>query len=309
MTNPSPTRPEAKTADAAPQELITIPTPGGNVNALFYKAESAGAEKEPVVIHVHGFLGNFLEGSQRFLPPILGREGCSSIAINTRLSNFSLFFGYGIVDDTLPQIDGVVNFLTGLGYEKIFLSGYSLGGCIAVRYMSERAGTKEADAVCGVIVIATPYSMPDSIRRRWDRWQSMPSYEQVYEEAREILGEDPANSKEDRTIIVQRARGDTFRPEHCEIYTYKTWWFLAGPEADASKTYKQIGKITAPVLLIQGWEDKVVLPNETHDLSRTATEAGNPDVSAFFLNAGHTLEGKEEELGELVINWMRRRRK
>lgn len=305
----SPPDQTAKTADIPPQELITIPTPGGNVNALLYKAEGAGAEKEPMVIHVHGFLGNFLEGSQRFLPPLLAREGCSSIAINTRLSNFSLFFGYGIVDDTLPQIDGVINYLTDLGYKQIFLSGYSLGGCIAVRYMSERAGTREADAIGGVMVIATPYSMPDSIRRRWNRWQSSPSYEQVYEEAKEILGDDPAHSEEDRTIIIQRARGDTFRPEHCEIYTYKTWWFLAGPEADASKTYKQIGKIKAPIILIQGWEDKVVLPNETHDLSQRATDAGNADVSAFFLNAGHTLEGKEEELGEVVINWMRRRLK
>lgn len=291
----------------AVQELISIPTDGGNVNAIFYKCKNAPGEKEPVVIHVHGFLGNFLEGSQRFLPPILAKAGYSSIAINTRLSNFSLFFGYGIVDSTIPQIDGVVKFLKKQGYDKIVISGYSLGGCIAVRYVSAKLGTKEIEPLRGMIAIATPYSMPDSIRKRWNKWQSVPSYEQIYEEAKEILGDDPASSPEDRTIIIRRARGDSFSPEHCEIYTYKTWWFLAGPEAVSAKTHKQIENVKVPTLLIQGWDDKVVHPNETHDLSQTATEAGNKDVSAFYLNAGHTLEGKEEELGEIIANWMQRR--
>ena len=291
------------------QDLITIPTEGGNVNALFYKPVGERAEKEPVVVHIHGFLGNFLEGSQRFLPPVLAHAGYSTIAINTKLSNLSLFFGYGIVDDTLPQIDGVIRFLRDLGYVNIFISGYSLGGSVAIRYMSERKGTEEADRLRGVIAIATPYSMPDSIRRRRNRWQSIPSYDRIYEEAREVLGSDPANSLEDRTIIVQKARGDSFKPEHCEVYTYKTWWFLAGPEASSTKTYKQIGKIEVPIMLIQGWDDKVVFPNETRDLSQSAEDAGNRDVSTFFLSAGHTLEGKEEELGEVITNWIRRRLK
>ncbi len=291
----------------AVQELISIPTDGGSVNAIFYKCGNDGKEKEPVVIHVHGFLGNFLEGSQRFLPPVLAKSGYSSIAINTRLSNFSLFFGYGIVDSTIPQIDGVIKFLNGLGYDKIVISGYSLGGCIAVRYVSAKTGTKEIESLRGMIAIATPYSMPDSIRKRWDRWQSVPSYEQVYEEATEILGSDPMNSPEDRTIIIRKARGDSFSPEHCEIYTYKTWWFLAGPEATSTKTYKQIESVKVPILLIQGWDDKIVHPNETHELSQKATEAGNGDVSAFYLNAGHALEGKGEELGEIIANWMQRR--
>ncbi len=289
------------------QELISIPTKGGNVNALFYKCGETEDKTKPIVIHVHGFLGNFLEGSQRFLPPVLARAGYSSLAINTRLSNFSLFFGYGMVDSTIPQIDGVINFLRELGYEKIIISGYSLGGCIAVRYVSVKHETGGADSVSGMIAIATPYSMPDSVRRRWDKWQSIPSYNQIYEEAREILGDDPMNSSEDRTIIIRKARGDSFSPEHCEIYTYKTWWFLAGPEAVSTKTYKQIENVKVPTLLIQGWDDKVVFPNETHDLSQRAIEAGNNDVSAFFLNAGHTLEGKEEELGEIITNWMQRR--
>src|SRR3970282_2356851 len=117
------------------QELISIPFGKSKIDALFYHttAQSDQSEKEPIVIHVHGFLGNFLDGSQRFLPPILAKEGYSLLVINTRLANFSLFFGFGILEDTVPQIDTAIVFLKGLGYKKIILAGYSLVGCIVLQ--------------------------------------------------------------------------------------------------------------------------------------------------------------------------------
>ena len=291
------------------QELISIPVGSSKVNALYYKALGPENEnkKDTIVVHVHGFLGNFLDGSQRFLPPILASAGYSSIAINTRMANFGLFFGYGILEDTAPQIDGVMDYLGKLGYRKIIISGYSLGGSVVLNYSAARSDEKKYPFIKGVIALATPYSMPDSIKRRWNRWGSQPSYDEVYQEAREILKPDPKKSKHDRTIIVYKARGDSFKPEHTEIYTYKTWWYLAGPEAEDAKGYLQISKITKPILLIQGWNDEVVRSNETHDLAQVAIESGNDDVSAFYLNTGHSLIGKEEELGDIIVRWLDRR--
>jgi pimeloyl-ACP methyl ester carboxylesterase len=291
------------------QELISIPFDNSKIDGLFYRTKvwNREHEREPIVVHVHGFLGNFLDGSQRFLPPILARAGYSSLAINTRMANFSLFFGYGILEDTVPQLDRVITFLKELGYRNIILSGYSLGGCIVLRYAALRNSPDVYPSLKGVITLATPYSMPDSVRRRWERWGSEPSYEEVYNRARELLKPDPYNSQEDRTILIYKARGHTYRPEHTEIYTYKTWWFLAGPEADGAKAYKQIERIKIPILLIQGWHDEVINPIETYDLAQLAISAGNRDVSAFYVNAGHTLEGKEEEVGEIIIKWLDRR--
>jgi hypothetical protein len=149
--------------------------------------------------------------------------------------------------------------------------------------------------------------MPDSIRRRWDRWKSEPSYEEVYKRAKEFLKPDPYTASEDRTILIYKARGDTYRPEHTEIYTYKTWWFLAGPEADGATAYKQIEKIKIPILLTQGWHDDVIDPIETFELAQISLDAGNKDVSAFYLNTGHALEMKEDELGDIIIKWLDRR--
>lgn len=291
------------------QELISIPVGKSKVNALFYKSidQEDIDKKEPLIIHVHGFLGNFLDGSQRFLPPILAKAGYSSVSINTRMANFGLLFGYGIIEDVILQIDGVVKYFESQGYKQILLSGYSLGGSVVLKYASIRNNKKKYRSLKGVISLATPYSMPDSIRRRWDKWGSQPSYEQVYSEAKEILTPEPRTSEQDRTIVVYKAKGDSFRPEHTEIYTYKTWWFLAGPEAEDAKGYKQIQNIKVPILLIQGWNDQIVHSSETHDLAQTAINAGNDDVSAFYLNTGHALAGKEDELGEIIIRWLDRR--
>ncbi|HEY7534484.1 MAG TPA: alpha/beta fold hydrolase, partial [Thermodesulfobacteriota bacterium] len=253
------------------------------------------------------FLGNFLDGSQRFLPPMLAKAGYSSLSVNTRMANFSLFFGFGILEDTVPQIDTAIIFLKELGYKNIILAGYSLGGCIALRYAALRNDPSAYPTLKGVIALATPRSMPDSIRRRWDRWKSEPTYEEVYKRAKDILKPDPFNSSEDRTILIYKARGDNYQPEHTEIYTYKTWWFLAGPEADGAKAYKQIEKIKIPILLIQGWHDDIIDPIETFELAQISLDSGNKDVSAFYVNTGHTLEGKEDELGDIVIKWLDRR--
>lgn len=293
------------------QELISVPVGKGKVNALYYRALNNDSEKrKTIIIHVHGFLGNFLDGSQRFLPPLLAKAGYSSISINTRMASFGLFFGFGIVDDTIPQIDGVVRYLGEIGYEKIIVSGYSLGGGVVLRYLSVKSSqpdSDELDLLKGVIALATPYSIPDSIKRRWNKWESQPSYDEVYEEAKMILGDNPHGSEQDRTILIFKARGNSYRPEHTEIYTYKTWWFLAGPEATAVKSYKQIENIKLPILLIQGWNDAFVKPDETHNLAQIAIDKGNDDVSAYYLNTGHNLEGKEEEMGDIIVRWLDRR--
>ena len=149
--------------------------------------------------------------------------------------------------------------------------------------------------------------MPDSIRRRWNRLGSEPSYDEVYEEAKEIIRPGREGTGHDRTILIYKARGDSYRPEHTEIYTYRTWWYLAGPEADTAMGYRQIKEIKVPILLIQGWYDDIVKPEETHDLAQVALDAGNKDVSAFYVNAGHKFENKEEELGDIILRWLDRR--
>lgn len=295
--------------DTVEQELLSIPYGDGKIDALFYRSlpHSGRPEKEPVIIHIHGFLGNFLDGSQRYLPPMLAEAGYSSLSINTRMATFGLFFGYGIIDDTIPQIDTAIVYLKNMGYSKIILSGYSLGSSIVLRYLSLRSDPSIFTSLKGVIALSTPYSTPDTIRGRWNKWGSNPSYDEIYRRVKETLKPDPHVSSEDRTVIIYKARGDTLNPEHTELYTYKTWWYLAGPEAEAAKCFKHISKIRIPILLIQGREDDELRPKEAQNLAQIAEQAGNRDVTAFYLDANHNFDGKEEELGEVIKKWLDRR--
>jgi len=295
-------------ADLVEQELISIPFGHSKIDALFYRSPiRSGPVKEPVIIHIHGFLGNFLEGSQRYLPPILAEAGYSSLSINTRMATFGLFFGYGIIDDTIPQIDTAIVYLKNMGYSRIILSGYSLGSSIVLRYASLRNDPRQYPSLKGVIALSTPYSTADTIRNRWNKWGSNPSYDEIYRRVKETLKPDPNTSNEDRTVIIYKARGNTLNPEHTELYTYKTWWHLAGPEAESSKCYRQIRNVRMPILLIQGSQDAELAAGEANDLARIARDSGNKYVSAVYLDADHNFEGKEEELGEVFKNWLGRR--
>ena len=295
-------------SDLVEQELISIPFGHSKIDALFYKSLAKSRPvKEPVIIHIHGFLGNFLEGSQRYLPPLLAEAGYSSLSINTRMATFGLFFGYGIIDDTIPQIDTAIVYLKNLGYSRIILSGYSLGSSIVLRYASLRSDRRQYPSLKGIIALSTPYSTADTIRNRWNRWGSNPSYEEIYRRVKETLKPDPDTSSEDRTMIIYKARGDTLNPEHTELYTYKTWWHLAGPEAESSRSYKQISDVKLPIILIQGREDAELGAGEADGLATIARDSGNSDVSVVYLDADHNFEGKEEELGDVIKEWLDRR--
>jgi alpha-beta hydrolase superfamily lysophospholipase len=108
----------------------------------------------------------------------------------------------------------------------------------------------------------------------------------------------------DEPFLVKRAHGTTSRPEHTEVYTYKTWWALASPEAEGTRVHEHIKRIKVPILLVHGLDDSVVENTETEDLGRIARESGNSDVTEVYLQADHTFEGKYEELAEIILTWL-----
>jgi pimeloyl-ACP methyl ester carboxylesterase len=287
--------------------IISIPFDNHKIDALLYgiTTQNKHLEERPVILRLHGTLGNLLDETEHELPSVLAAHGFSSLTMNTLLANLGLFFGFGIFDDTMPQIDKACEFLRKAGFKKIVIAGHGLGGCMAIRYAALSHDFLELPAVKGVIAIATPYSMPDTIRRRWRRFNSEPTYKEIYTRAKPIFkpsaGEEPPR---DEPFVVKRAHGDTYLPEHSEVYTLKTWWSLAGPEAEGSKAYKHIGRVEVPILLVHALHDDVVERREFEDLGKVAMDAGNSDVTQFFLETGHTFEGRHDELGQITIRWL-----
>ncbi len=287
--------------------IISIPFDHHKIDALFYHivTHKEHLEEKPVILRLHGTLGNLLDETEHELPSVLAAEGYSSLNMNTLLANLGLFFGFGIFDDTVSQIDSACEFFSKVGFKKIVIAGHGLGGCMAIRYGAIRSDPIKYPAIKGVIAIATPYSMPDAIRRRWERFGAEPSYDEIYTRAKRIFkpapGEEPAS---DESFVVKKAHGKTHRPEHSEVYTLKTWWSLAGPEAGGTKAHNHIGQVGVPILLVHALHDDIIERRESEDLGKIALDAGNKDVTELFLNAGHTFEHKHDELGQVIVRWL-----
>jgi predicted alpha/beta-fold hydrolase len=113
----------------------------------------------PILIEVHGLLGNFLaRGTPRLLPQALRERGIWSFSINTRLAFAGQMTGKGIFDDTIHDIDAAVTFLTQEGFKNIFILGYSLGASMVLHW----AGNRQVSNVRGLVLEGTHYSIPES---------------------------------------------------------------------------------------------------------------------------------------------------
>ena len=296
--------------EQSPGTIISFPFGHHSVDAMYYHLPDPRGEisERPAILRLHGTLGNLLDESEYFLPRVLASAGYSSITMNTLLSNLGLFFGFGVFDDAIKQIDAACDFLRQAGFKKIIVAGHGLGGCMAIRFGAVASESKERADVAGIVAVATPYSMPDTIRHRWNRFGSEPSYEELHQRAKPLLkGRDLDGVAEDEIVIVKRAHGNTSASHHSDIYTLKTWWALAGPEAEGARSHKHVGKIRVPILLIHGSQDSVVQVSESEDLAGIARQSGNSDVTSIELDTNHTFDRKHEELGAAMTQWLAER--
>ncbi len=290
--------------------VVTVPFNHHKIDALLYHpvTHSDHLESRPVILRLHGILGNLLDDTEHCLPHAFSKKGYSSVTMNTLLANLGLFYGFGVFEDTMAQIDALCRYLMDLGFKKIILAGHGLGGCMALRYGALANGLKQDSSVVGVIAIATPYSMPETIRRRWKRFGSEPSYDEMRRRAEHVFKPKSGNEPGlDETVVVRKAHGVTYQPEHTEIYTLKTWWALAGPEAEGTKTFHQVGHIKVPILLVHGIKDDISAHREVEDLCRIARDGENDDITHFHLDANHTFEGNHKELADIIIHWLQDR--
>lgn len=252
----------------------------------------------PIVLHIHGLLGHFLaRGTPRLLPHALLEHGVWSLSINTRLAFAGQLTGKGIFNDTIHEIDSAVAFLTQKGFRRIYLLGYSLGASMIVHW----AANRNPPNVRGLILEGLHHSLPDSQRRRLGKWGSTPTYEEVFERAKAVLGDDPYHSLNDETFVIYRSRGPTSEPINDEIFTYKSWWHMMGPEAYAAMAHRHIGTIKKPILIIRGEHDPLIEEWEPEALAQIVRAAGNRNIWVRRIpQAGHDcMENPAEMIKEI----------
>lgn len=258
----------------------------------------------PILLQIHGSLGHFLaRGTPRQLPHALEERGYSSLSINTRLANAGQMTGQGIFPDTIKDIDAAVSVLVERGFRNIFLLGYSLGGSMLVNWAARR----DFSQVRGLVLEGCLYSTPASQRRRFEKWGAQPAYEELYERAKALLGADPYNSEHDETFVVYQSKGPSHAPINDEIFTYKTWWFMEGPEARAAMAHEHIGNIKAPVLLMRGEHDFMVEAWELPALAEILRSSGNEQVRDIEVpGARHDCMENSAVMLDEIVRWLER---
>lgn len=258
----------------------------------------------PIIIQVHGVLGNFLtRGTPRLLPPALFDVGIHSLSINSRMAHMGQIIDSAIFDETFYDIEAAVTFLVKRGFHRIFILGYSLGANITAYYASINTHTN----VKGIILEGCSYSLPESQKARLAKWNSIPNYDDIYESAKHLLAPDPRRSENDRIFVVYRAWGPSFNPIDCEMFSYKTWWFMRSPHAENAKTYKIIDQVKIPVLFVNGKNDDIVESWEPKELKKILERAGNDQVKLKLIpEAKHDCMENPKVMINTIINWLKK---
>ena len=275
------------------------------INALLVSGEFNREEDlydTPIVLLVHGVLGHFLaRGTPRLLPNAFVENGFSSFSINTRMAFTGQMFGSAIFDESILDIVAAVDVLVKEGFRKIIILGWSLGANISVYY----AVNDPHPNVKGLILEGCSSSLPESNKKRLQKWNSVPSYDHIYEIANKVLKPDPMTSLNDRVFIIYRAWGPTFDPGDVELFTYRTWWFMRSPEAYNAKTNEIIQDVKMPVLFIHGENDYIVGPEEPTSLVKILNDSGNKDVELTFIpDAKHDCMENPNVTIDTLVSWL-----
>lgn len=292
------------------REFVTLTAvDGGAYDGLFHhdlratRVRQRRTGRRTAQIHVHGIMGNFLVGTLRFLPAPYARFGVPMLVAETRMGNVGQLFGDAIPEEALLDLDASVQWLLDEGYDSLILSGYSSGATIAVRF----AATRQLPHLRGVVLYGAPWGLPESAQVRCARWGSHPSYPQIAQIVRDAIADDPDAKHPDRLFTIAQSRGPSRLPKDSEVYTWRTWWHSRGPYAHPVMTWRQIGAINVPLMLVQGTADEVVFPHEAERLAEVATAAGNPDVELLRVAGGtHFFTGCEHTVTQAVSRWLDR---
>ena len=272
-------------------------TDGHTWDALLARPAGRPTERgEVLVLVVHGSMGNYVSGVPRRAAIELARAGFTALTVNTRMANFGVVYGGGLLERTPADLDGALALADELGFRRVVLLGYGLGATMAVHYQALRR-PESVEAVC---TLAHPASLPESLHRRWDGLGARPGYDEVLGEARARFG--PSGSGEDAIVVIQHGAGGTAAPADDEVWSYRAWWSSRAPEATHAISLARVPEMTVPLALIQPATDVELGYGDA--LAAVAREAGVPVHLERLPSCDHTLWGAMPAAAREAAAWI-----
>jgi pimeloyl-ACP methyl ester carboxylesterase len=284
--------------------VVTRTEDGQRWDGMIFRPGRASRRRRLAVLVVHGSVGNYITGVPQQASFGLANAGFTVMSVNTRMANYGVIFGGGLMHRTPLDIDAALAILRRRGFRRIVLLGFSMGATMVTHYQALR---QPLDVV-GVCTLAHPASLPSALRLRWNHFGADPGYEEVVERAHLRLAPDYESARNDRIFLVRRGRGFGDGPLDGEIWTYRSWWFSRGPRAPHAESRLRVGGVTVPLALIQAGDDELVLASEGGELETLARQGDCPSVLLHtVLDADHVFTGRYEEMADAVISWLDQR--
>lgn len=262
-------------------EIIQLKTADGvTLTGAIRKPQPA--KNNACVIMIHGYSGNFYSGIMGFLPQNLAENGLCTMTVNMR------------DHDRTPKknrfrknrfdIAAAVDEMAGRGYGPVFLFGHSMGTNRILYYLAATHDSR----IAGTILSAPPGNLFEWNVRMFGRKTATHLLNQAMELS--------AGGKGNQWMLVDLG------PLGKALYTADHLISLRGP-GSVSDPYKNISRITGPVLIVHGLSDRLADPTISDRLKKNA----GPGAAVTLIKipgAGHRYRGHHKKLAETVSHWL-----
>lgn len=284
--------------------IINVKTPDG---LCLYGLWHEVAGSKTLLLHTHGTAGNFYEENFiNFLAQKLVAENISILSANNR--------GAGVYDayqksgaavehfeDCVTDLNSWLNWARGQGYERIILSGHSLGTEKVVYSLTH--SQEDMGRVVAVILFAPADSYGS---HRYLDGQLQPAEQTRVENLLKLAEE-----------LVTKGEGDTFLPRD----TYGSYEGIMPKSADSflnflgenskvkdslpfySKELPNYRRIKVPILALIGDEEEYTSLPITEALALMQKENLLTETKQFS-HCNHDFEGHEAEVAEAVLSFI-----
>ncbi len=265
--------------------------------------------KEPskkIIIHTHGKEGHFIQN--HFITRMGNAyplQGYAFLTYNNRghdymadlLKKISTGFTweqggsvYDILENAKLDIQGIIDYVTDLGYEEIILQGHSLGPHKICYYLVNTPHHKVSKLI--FLTTADVQFQFDTSVPEWQKWSLVAKR------------------------MVDEGKGRELMPikiwSNCPI-SAATFWNYTNPNTNSfvfngthpDQDYKNFNKITLPILIINPGNDHATGINQEKAIELIKKNSASKKLETHIVkDAVHNFLGKEDELISLITPWL-----
>jgi pimeloyl-ACP methyl ester carboxylesterase len=234
------------------------------------------------VVMIHGYSGNFYSGIMGFLPEALSDRGVATLALNMR--DHDRGPKKNRFEDNRYDIAVAVDEMARLGYNPIFLFGHSMGTNRVLYYFAATGDSR----IKGVILTGPPGNLFE--------WNisifGIKAASRVLDQAQDLV----AKGKGNQWMLINLG------PLGKALYTANHVVSLRGPKT-VSDPYKNIGRVSKPILIVHGLADRLANPDVTDRLLKNAA----PGIQVTVVKipgANHGFSAHQQDLVNAVNQWL-----